>query len=310
MTPLALTGYIANTDYEWYQFLSEQPQLDEVNFWQPSGGRAFRAVSPGAPFFFKLKSPHYKIAGFGYFARHSVEPAWYAWEAFGSANGAPDFQSMRERIERLRRAPSDRSGAYRIGCIMIAQPIFFRVGDWVQQPKDFHRAIQQGATYDLTVGEGKRIWEECLLRARGSDVGVSQAPVSRYGAPTLVTPRLGQGIFRIGVTEAYGRACAVTTEHSLPALEAAHIRPYAEGGEHAISNGLLLRSDIHRLFDKGYVTITPDYRFCVSKRLKEDFDNGRSYLPFDKSRIHVPERPDDRPDAKLLDWHSTQRFLG
>ena len=193
---------------------------------------------------------------------------------------------------------------------MIAQPIFFRVGDWVQQPKDFHRAIQQGATYDLTVGEGKRIWEECLLRARGSDVGVSQAPVSRYGAPTLVTPRLGQGIFRIGVTEAYGRACAVTTEHSLPALEAAHIRPYAEGGEHAISNGLLLRSDIHRLFDKGYVTITPDYRFCVSKRLKEDFDNGRSYLPFDKSRIHVPERPDDRPDAKLLDWHSTQRFLG
>jgi len=310
VTPPSLRGYIANTDYDWYQFLSDQPQLDEVNFWQPSGGRVFRAVPTGSPFFFKLKSPHYKIAGFGYFARHSVEPAWYAWEAFGAANGAPDFATMRERIERLRRAPSDRSGAYNIGCIMIAQPTFFKIGEWIDQPKDFHRAIQQGATYDLTEGEGKRIWEECLLRARGKDVGPAQAAASRFGAPTLVMPRLGQGIFRIGVTDAYGRACAVTAEHSLPALEAAHILPYSEGGEHQVSNGLLLRSDIHRLFDKGYVTVTPDYRFSVSKRLKEDFDNGRSYHPFDKKPIHIPESSGERPDTKLLAWHNTQRFLG
>jgi len=306
----SLSGYVANTDYEWYRFLSEQPQLDEVNFWQPSGGRAFRAVSPAAPFFFKLKSPHYKIAGFGYFARHSIEPSWNAWEAFGTANGAPDFASMQERIERLRRGPSDRSGGYKIGCIMIAQPTFFKTDQWIDQPNDFHRAIQQGATYDLTEGEGKRIWEECLLRARGEDVGVAQVASNRFGAPTLIVPRRGQGIFKIGVTSAYGRACAVTGEHSLPALEAAHILPYAEGGEHHISNGLLLRSDIHRLFDKGYVTVTPDYRFNVSKRLKEDFDNGRSYQPFDKKPIHVPELARDRPDANLLDWHNTQRFLG
>jgi putative restriction endonuclease len=72
-----------------------------------------------------------------------------------------------------------------------------------------------------------------------------------------VRPRLGQGTFRIATIQAYERACAVTGEHSLPALEAAHIRPFAEGGTHDVSNGLLLRADLHRLFDRGYVTVTP-----------------------------------------------------
>ena len=72
-----------------------------------------------------------------------------------------------------------------------------------------------------------------------------------HGAPQVVQPRLGQGAFRIAVTSAYG-ACAVSGEHSFPALEAAHVRPYADGGAHALPNGLLLRADVHRLYDAGY----------------------------------------------------------
>jgi len=54
---------------------------------------------------------------------------------------------------------------------------------------------------------------------------------------------------------------------------------------HEVSNGLLLRSDIHRLFDAGYVTVTPDYEFKVSGRLREDFNNGETYYgsPTDRS---------------------------
>jgi putative restriction endonuclease len=114
----------------------------------------------------------------------------------------------------------------------------------------------------------------------------------------------------VSVIEAYQRACAVSREHSLPALEAAHIRPFAEGGENRVSNGLLLRSDIHRLFDQGYVTVTPDYRFLVSDRLKQEFDNGRSYEPFRGTRIEVPRDRRDRPDPQLLGWHNAERFFG
>jgi predicted restriction endonuclease len=67
----------------------------------------------------------------------------------------------------------------------------------------------------------------------------------------------------VAVTDAYGRSCAVTREHSLPVLEAAHIRPCAQAGAHDVRNGLLLRSDLHRLFDIGYVTVTPDLRLEV-----------------------------------------------
>ena len=133
---------------------------------------------------------------------------------------------------------------------------------------------------------------------------------SRYGSPRLVAPRLGQGTFRVAVMDAYQRACAITGEHSLPALEAAHIRPYSREGEHAVSNGLLLRSDIHKLFDKGYVTVTPDFRFDVSSKLKEDFDNGHSYFPMKGKTIRVPERNIEQPERELLRWHSEEVFLG
>ncbi|HUG43240.1 MAG TPA: HNH endonuclease, partial [Acidobacteriota bacterium] len=130
----------------------------------------------------------------------------------------------------------------------------------------------------------------------------------RYGNEQIIRPRLGQGTFRVAVLDAYSRACAVSQEHSLPVLEAAHIKPYAESGPHAVSNGLLLRADIHRLYDMGYVGVTPDYRFEVSRRLKDDFSNGRSYYPLHGRRIQLPTDPSDRPDASLLAWRHETRF--
>ncbi len=96
------------------------------------------------------------------------------------------------------------------------------------------------------------------------DVLVVREERARYGEPVLMRPRLGQAAFRVAITYAYERACAVTHEHSLPVLEAAHIVPYAQGGVHEVSNGLLLRSDLHRLFDLGYVTVTPELHLEVS----------------------------------------------
>ncbi len=82
-----------------------------------------------------------------------------------------------------------------------------------------------------------------------------QVVAERYGSPTVVYPRLGQGSFRVVVTDIYSRWCAVTRERTLPVLDAAHIRPYGQDGPHDPRNGLLLRSDIHTLFDQGYVTV-------------------------------------------------------
>lgn len=306
------------TDRAWFRFLSSRPNLQEVNFWRPSDKRTPRQLQPGMPVIFKLKKEHGDwIVGFGIFARHELLPAWLAWDAFEERNGAATFADMRERIERLRRstgAAGTGVGDYEIGCLMITQPVFLPERDWIRPPVDWPPNVVQQKAYDLSAGEGARVWAE-LRQAVGSKVlsalGVAEAPEEpRYGEPMLVQPRLGQGIFRLAVTDAYGRACAVTTEHSLPALEAAHIRPYSDGGKHEVRNGLLLRSDIHRLFDKGYVGVTPDYRFVVSERLRDDYSNGRSYYPLDGKSIHLPQDLRVQPDRELLDWRQSHVFRG
>ena len=98
--------------------------------------------------------------------------------------------------------------------------------------------------------------------------------------------------------------------HSLPALEAAHIRPYTQDGPHDIPNGLLLRADLHRLFDQGYMTVTPDLRVRVGRRLREDYENGKTYYPLDNSPLIVPRSNVDQPSREYLAWHNEHVFRG
>ena len=162
----------------------------------------------------------------------------------------------------------------------------------------------------LVEGEEARVWQACLARANESAPSPSVAePTPRYGDPILVRPRIGQGIFRVAITEVYSGACAVTGEHSLPALEAAHIRPFGDGRPHDISNGLLMRADLHRLFDRGYLTVAPDARIEISSRLKADFHNGKSYYPLHGEESRFPKRESDRPAREHLEWHNENVFV-
>lgn len=314
-----MIGTIAPTDHGWYEFLRHRG-IDEVNFWKPSGRRAFLA-EPFSPFLFKLKAPYNAVCGFGVFAKWTRLPDWLAWECFGAGNGCESLQVMKDRIATLREGMNyvDEGGADSIGCILLVGPVFFEPHDWVPQPADWPVRSLTPVKYDLAVGEGRRVWQACLERAATGrsvphrDVAlplVARDAGERFGEAHLVRPRLGQGTFRVLVTDAYERACAVTGEHSLPVLEAAHIRPYSAEGPHLVSNGLLLRSDLHRLFDQGYVTVTPNYRIKVSERLRLDYQNGRTYYPFDGKEVALPALADERPSPDFLLWHNRNVFRG
>jgi putative restriction endonuclease len=304
--------YVALTDYDWYTFLKDRSHLDEVNFWRPNP-KGFGALNPGEPFLFKLHSPRNFIVGGGFFAHSSILPSSLAWQAFGEKNGAPTLEEKRIRIEKYRKVvPSVED--YNIGCILLSQPFFFNENQWIDVPADWKKSIQVGKTYDLAADIGKNLWDEVLLRIQGGrdiDKSVLAAePTERYGSETTYRPRLGQGSFRIVVTDAYQRRCAVTQERVLPALEAAHIKPYAESGPHEIGNGVLLRSDLHHLLDAGYVTISTDYHFEVSKFIKEDFDNGEEYRQLHGSQLYLPAKSTDCPSAEFVKWHNEHKYKG
>lgn len=303
--------FVANTDDSWFDFLASEPDVAEVNFWQPSG-KAFHAIQPEELLAFRLKSPRNKIGGFGVLSNSSVLPLQVAWETFGRLNGAASFPALRSAIARFR--PGEIVGpATSIGCRILVQPVFLRPLEWLDVPPSWSPNIMGGKRFSTDNEDGLYLWTRLLEAAQNSanalSVGFAETQ-ARYGAPTLIAPRLGQGAFRIAVTEAYRRQCAISDGKVLPALDAAHIRPYAEGGSHTKGNGILFRKDIHCVFDSGYATVDSNYRFIVSNRVKAIFDNGEEYRRLDGKPLRLPTSKADWPDPDFLRWHNEQRFLG
>src|SRR5882672_6393088 len=125
--------FVGVTDSDWFELLAGQPHLEDVNFWQPGGGRQFKALAPGDLFLFKLHSPADFIVGGGIFAHATLLPISLAWDSFGISNGARTLDEMRVRVEKYRRRPPAKAD-YTIGCILLEQPFFFRREAWVPVP--------------------------------------------------------------------------------------------------------------------------------------------------------------------------------
>jgi putative restriction endonuclease len=302
--------YVGVTDNNWFDFLRRIPAIDEVNFWKPND-KNFFAVDPGSLFLFKLKAPRNAIGGFGVFSHATLCPISLAWEAFGEKNGAATFEQLRAAIASIRTVKPGPHEDFAIGCRILTQPVFLDEIGWIPTPADWASNLVSGKVYDVNEPEGRKLWERLqphMARRYEFDdstrTEITGIGGDRFGQPALVKRRLGQGAFRILVTDVYERKCAVTGGKVLPALDVAHIRPYADGGEHQISNGLLLRRDIHTLLDRGYVTIEPNLRFVVSSRVKTEFNNGEEYRRLHGKTIFAPDNPRLKPDAALLDWHN------
>ena len=311
--------FVGVTDNKWFAFLASR-KPDEVNFWRPGGTGTFQIIPTGAPFLFKLHSPDNFIAGGGFFVKHSNLPLSLAWEAFGEKNGAASFESLRTLIDKFRtKKPHEHDPV--IGCTILANPFFLRKEDWIPAPSNWASSIVQGKSYETDEVIGATLWAEVNARLAemefeksfaGTDGASLQAEgISRYGAEFLTRARLGQGAFRVLVTDAYTRRCAITGERTLPALEAAHIQPFAKSGPNVTANGLLLRSDIHKLFDSGYMSVTPDLSVEVSRKIKEEYENGRDYYTLHgRKLVVVPATYKDRPSSQFLEWHNSNIYLG
>ena len=333
--------YIGITDYDWFSLHASKSFVEEVNFWRPSPSATFKALQPGELFLFKLHAPRNYIVGGGFFTRFLPLPLSLAWAAFGGANGARSLDEVRMRISKYRKQPIALNEDPYIGCILLNEPFFFDENDWIPSPPDFKGPTQVGKSYDTDNGTGLMLKNEVAARlatianqysstlrrppttesvpgaiAAGSspqsNVGLGPATLAtidspRFGTPVLVAPRLGQGSFRALVTDAYSYRCAITRERTLPVLQAAHIRPYSEGGSHELSNGLLLRSDLHTLFDQHYLTIDPYNRnLMVSRRIREQFENGRDYYALNNRPIAEPANAVAFPSIENLSYHFEQ----
>jgi len=304
-------GYVGVTDQRWYEFLAARPGITEVNFWRPKDQRNFRALSGGEPFFFKTHSPQNRIVGGGIFAAFELLPVSMAWDIYREANGVSTLEEMRALITRYRDEPIRPGEDPVIGCILVRDATFFSEPDIMVPPPGFASSIMQGKGYELASGPDVSYFTELLARVLCVEVDDSEPwhrPGPLFGDPRLIRQRLGQRAFQAVVLKAYHSRCAITGTKIWPALQAAHIRPVTQGGEHRLDNGLLLRSDVHTMFDRGYLAVDVGYRLRVSPRLRDEFGNGEQFYAQAGEVIALPDRKADRPQRDFLEWHLDEVF--
>ena len=176
--------------------------------------------------------------------------------------------------------------------------------------------VQRSALYETpvplaTIGNpnihfGKAITEEQfqqIMHVAGAphhfpDIpALPKSPVALERTLRAVKERLGQTEFKKGLLHAYGNRCAVTDCDAVEALEAAHIDPYSGPQSNQCSNGLLLRGDIHTLFDRNILSINPE-------TLEVTLSSGllrTSYADLHGKRINLPAKKADQPNRDVLE---------
>ncbi len=320
-----MVPFIANTDFEWFSFLSSLAQdqggrLDEVNFWLPKAQRTVARMQPGCPLFLRLKSPRNVIAGYGYFASFTQLTIERAWEFFGPFNGLANFERFITRIGRFRGLDlSGRglAGALPLGCTLLRAVTYWPEDRWIPwgESEGWAPNIVQGKTERDGI-RASRLLSELHFDTLSIPEDLSPEPFEPYDIDerevVLARNRLreGQGVFRSRLLDAYGRKCAITGEHTEIVLDAAHIQPYHGPRSNHLQNGVVLTKEFHTLFDQGYVTITPEYEVRVSPRLRREWQNGKRYYAYDGRPLMVLPPSDLRPEPRVLDWHGRRVFAG
>lgn len=120
-----------------------------------------------------------------------------------------------------------------------------------------------------------------------------------------VRERPGQAKFRRELKLYYGNRCCISGCTVTEVLEGAHIDPYQNPASDHVQNGLLLRADLHTLFDRHLIAIHPDtLEVHVSKRLRDP----AGYAAWHGVTLRVPDEPTHRPDLGALRrrWRNRQ----
>jgi hypothetical protein len=122
--------------------------------------------------------------------------------------------------------------------------------------------------------------------------GIADQEDRRKRVERRIAVRRGQPAFRDALMDAYERRCAISGCEIEEVLEAAHINPFMGDHTNRVTNGLLLRADVHTLFDCGLVTVNADYSIDAPKHIRDHYKL--------RETLFLPTDPAQRPDPKAL----------
>lgn len=163
------------------------------------------------------------------------------------------------------------------------------------------------------------ISEELLAQFKGksieevSNIDISDLPIGAE-RETMVRVRVNQNFFRSSILAAYNSQCCITGLAIPELLNASHIVPWATDPYNRVNphNGLCLNAIHDRAFDRGLLTITPDYTVKLSPSIKithnSDEAFGNLLLRYEGVKILIPDR--FIPDRRFIEYHNRNIFKG
>lgn len=248
----------AETTRAWFDELSRL-RLNRVAFWQPTPAQPGQ-IGLGERWYFKeLGAP--QILGYGEFAGWERLSITDLFERYDAACG---YRTVDELLSALRIVNPSAGAQTEIGNIILEN--FTPFGEPI--------SLQTLGLQDLSVRFAYLSDADPIASYIGGQR--PNAPVTEFSlrnedqarrAAASRKVRIGQDDFRERLILRYGPICAFTGLQLVQTLQAAHIQPYVDEKSNHIRNGLLLRADMHRLFDLGLMTLTIDLRIRVSNRI-------------------------------------------
>lgn len=275
---------IAVTDKSWYEYQKEHDFIDNINFWTPTVWKV--AFDPGDIIVFKLKGTIDDIGGYGSFVEYKHQTLEQSWKEFGQRNG---YDTKEEFVMALTKGKGPSSTI--CGCLVLENVVYF------DQPE---KLSKYGLSFNSHIVKYRK--EYSPFPSFGQQSVVASQPVfqlvtqsKKQKTKQKVTLRVGQGQFHRDISVAYGHKCCITGETAPELLQAAHIQDYINKDSNHVQNGLLLRMDIHKLFDSGLLYIDENYKVHVSSLVK-----STNYTDLNNQKISRPTNPSEWPSIDAL----------
>ncbi len=275
---------VAPTDQAWLEYQRTNNFNDQINFWTPSDW-AIKALHPGDIIIFKLKGAGDLCGGYGTFLEYKYQSLNDTWDEFGRRNGFDNKEAFLYGLGAYQL--SNKSPKTHCGCIVLRDVIYFdtpvKLSDYgiVFKPQ-----VVKFATY-----------VEPFPMGSSSDQGkfTLVSPGNKKKSKQQTTLREGQSQFHTEISIAYHHRCCISGETTPELLQAAHIQDYINRESNHIQNGLLLRIDLHSLFDNGLLYIDENYIVHISPLISSD-----DYKKFDNKKIALPDNQYSWPSLEAL----------
>lgn len=286
---------IAPTDKNWFQFLKQRLNFQIINFWTDTPWNP-RKLNFGDEFYFLLKAPIRKIGGYAEFYYYQNLTIKEAWQKFGRGNGVNSLYELGRKVT----GSTEPDFSTKIGCIVLQNPVFLTPDDYFH-PEDYNLSFPD----EISKHKYYPNLNNINFRSQYQQVGFSFA---RLGVDedyqfNQAAPSKDQSEFRQNLFNYYNSCGIITQEKNSELLDAVHIHPHLTTNLQNPKNGVLLRTDFHKLFDEGLITITPEYQVLVSSKLDSDY-----YHQYQQQKIYLPDDNIFYPDQRALEFHNQYIF--